>query len=126
LELTDFFLNNFKAKYGKNSLKLNKSTFNVLRKHSWPGNVRELEHTIEKAVILCQGSLINSDELGLSNPEKSDIVVKDYRRTLKEIEKQAIVDALNHNIGNLSEAAKELKITRQTLYNKISKYRINL
>ena len=125
IKLANFFLENNKLKYKKTKLEFHKDALISLRKHSWPGNVRELEHTIEKAVILCHGSLINSDELGLSNPEKLNIVVKDHRKTLEEIEKQAIVDALNHNTGNLSEAAKELKITRQTIYNKISKYRIN-
>ena len=57
LELTEFFLNNFKAKYGKDSLKLNKEASKVLKNYHWPGNVRELQHTIEKAVILCDTNM---------------------------------------------------------------------
>ena len=125
IKLANFFLEKNKLKYKKMNLEFHKDALISLRKHSWPGNVRELEHTIEKAVILCQDSLINNDELGFLNTEKSNFDANDHRKSLEEIEKQAVIDALNHNTGNLSEAAKELKISRQTIYNKISKYRIS-
>jgi len=123
LELTDFFLNNFKAKYGKNLLKLNKDTFNALKKYHWPGNIRELEHTIEKAVILCDNETLKPDDLYLPKQE-SLRSSEDIALTFDEIEKQGILKALERNKGNIFKTAKELNIARQTLYNKIHKHKL--
>ncbi len=122
IKLANFFLEKNIKKYKKTKLEFAKDAISAMRKHPWPGNVRELEHAIEKAVILCQNSQVSINDLGLLN---SDTVSNDQRKSLEEIEKQAVINALNHNNSNLSETAKELKITRQTLYNKISKYGIN-
>jgi len=124
LELADYFLKKNCKKYNKSEVSLSNDSKIVLRKHRWSGNVRELEHTIEKAVILCQSTVISPIDLGLSNIDYTNVDTQ--RKSLEEIEKLAIEDALNHNQGNLSEAAKELRISRQTIYNKISKYRIEL
>lgn len=124
IKLANYFLKKYKSKYNKGDLEFDQDAIIALRKHIWPGNVRELDHTIEKAVILSQGILLNKSDLGFTINENSVEDTKAQRKTLEEIEKLAIIDALNHHNGNLSEVAKELKITRQTLYNKIGKYRI--
>ena len=122
LELADFFLNHFKAKYGKNALKLNKDASEILKNYNWPGNVRELQHTIEKAVILCDSNVIKPDDFYLPRQElkSSD----DVPLTFNEIEKQGILKALERNMGNVYKTAKELNIARQTLYNKIQKHKL--
>ena len=122
LELGDFFLTHFKAKYGKNSLKLNKDSSEILKNYHWPGNVRELEHTIEKAVILGDSNVLKPDDLYLPRQElkSSD----DAPLTFSEIEKLGILKALKRNMGNVSKTAKELNIARQTLYNKIQKHKL--
>ena len=122
LELGDFFLAHFKAKYGKNSLKLNKEASDILKKYHWPGNVRELQHTMEKAVILCDSDVIKPDNLYLPRQEfkSSD----DTPLTLSEIEERGIIKALERNGGNIFKTAKELNIARQTLYNKIQKHKL--
>jgi len=122
LELGDFFLAHFKAKYGKNSLKLNKDASEVLRKYHWPGNVRELQHTMEKAVILCDSNVIMPDDLYMPRQvlKSSD----DVPLTFNEIEKRGILKALERNKGNVFKTAKELNIARQTLYNKIQKHKL--
>ncbi len=122
LELTEFFLTNFKAKYRKESLKLNKETSKVLKNYSWPGNVRELQHTIEKAVILCDTNRIMPDDLYL--PKKELKSSENSPVTLDEIEKLGILKALERNKGNVYKTAKELNIARQTLYNKIQKHKL--
>ena len=122
LELTEFFLKNLKAKYGKDSLKLNKDTSKVLKNYSWPGNVRELQHTIEKAVILCDTNMIMPDDLYLPRQELKSSV--DSPVTLDEIEELGILRALERNKGNIYKTAKELNIARQTLYNKIQKHKL--
>ncbi|MFC2118315.1 sigma-54-dependent transcriptional regulator [Bacteroidota bacterium] len=122
-ELTDFILSNLKAKYGKNTLKLNKNTFKALKKYNWPGNVRELKHTIEKAVILCDSDTLKPDDLYLLKQEAL-ISSRDVPITFDEIEKEGISLALERNKGNIYKTAKELKIARQTLYNKIQKHKL--
>jgi len=122
LELTEFFLNTFKAKYGKDSLKLNTDASKVLKDYRWPGNIRELQHTIEKAVILCDTNMLMPADLYLPKHElkSSD----DVPLTFSEIEKQGILKALERNKGNVYQTAKELNIARQTLYNKIHKHNL--
>ena len=122
LELGDFFLTHFKAKYGKNSLKLNKDASEILKKYHWPGNVRELQHTIEKAVILCDSNVLRPDDLYLSRQELK--TSDDVPLTFSEIEKRGILKALERNKGNVFKTAKELNIARQTLYNKIQKHKL--
>ncbi|MBA7536519.1 Nitrogen fixation protein VnfA [subsurface metagenome] len=123
LELTDFFLNNFKAKYRKNLLKLNKDTFNALKNYHWPGNIRELQHTIEKAVILSDSDTLKPDDLYLSKQVKLKSS-EDIALTFDEIEKIGVLKALERNKGNIFKTAKELNIARQTLYNKIQKHKL--
>ncbi|MCK5134273.1 MAG: sigma-54-dependent Fis family transcriptional regulator [Bacteroidales bacterium] len=122
LELADYFLTNFKTKYGKNALKMNKNASEVLKNYNWPGNVRELQHTIEKAVILCDSNVLKPDDLYLPRQElkPSD----DAPCTFSEIEKRGILKALERNKGNVVKTAKELNIARQTLYNKIQKHKL--
>jgi DNA-binding NtrC family response regulator len=122
LELADFFLNTFKAKYGKNALKLNKESSKILKNYNWPGNVRELQHTIEKAVILCDSNVVKPDDLYLPRQELKSF--EDSPLTFDEIEKQGILKALERNKGNVYKTAKELNIARQTLYNKIQKHKL--
>jgi DNA-binding NtrC family response regulator len=122
LELSEFFLNNFKTKYGKDSLKLNKEASEVLNNYHWPGNVRELQHTIEKAVILCDTNRIMPEDLYL--PKQASTSSENAPVTLDEIEKHGIMKALERNKGNVYQTAKELNIARQTLYNKIQKYNL--
>jgi DNA-binding NtrC family response regulator len=122
LELTEFFLNHFKAKYGKDSLKLYKDASKVLKNYHWPGNVRELQHTIEKAVILCDTNTVMPDDLYLPKQELTSS--ENSPVTLDEIEKLGILKALERNKGNVYKTAKELNIARQTLYNKIQKHKL--
>ena len=95
--------------------------------HSWKGNVRELENVLERLMNRCTEDVITVDLL----PEeflKSDMESngdKPYLiKTYEEAEKEILVNALNYFEGNISQAAKSLKISRNTLYNKISKYQM--
>lgn len=117
--LTDFFLKKFAFKYNKPNLKINQQTHDRLLKYSWPGNIRELQHTIEKAVILSESSILKPEDLYL----KHTVSVKsnDPFTTLEEMEKQMIRQALENNNGNFTAAADQLGITRQTLYNRIKR-----
>lgn len=118
--LANHFLTHFSKKYNKPGLKFDKNAYEQLQNYNWPGNVRELQHTVEKAVIMCESNIITPNDLLL----KSKQLVTENNEALKleEIEKNAIIRALESNKGVLTYAAKELDIARQTMYNKMKKY----
>jgi transcriptional regulator with PAS, ATPase and Fis domain len=117
--LAEFFLKKYAYKYNKPSLKINQQAHEKLLKYSWPGNIRELQHTIEKAVILSETSVIKPDDLYLKHV--GSISSNSSFTTLEEMEKQMIQQALEKNNGNFTAAADQLGITRQTLYNRFKK-----
>ncbi|MGE0077360.1 MAG: sigma-54-dependent transcriptional regulator [Bacteroidales bacterium] len=119
LILADFFLKKYASKYNKTNLRLNQQASEKLMNYPWPGNVRELQHTIEKAVILSEGSVLKADSFFM----KPIAAIKNSKVpiTLDEMERQMINQAIEDNQGNLSAAADQLGVTRQTLYNKIKK-----
>ncbi len=116
--LSDFFLKKYCSRYEKQGLKINHFAQEKLKKYGWPGNIRELQHTIEKAVILSDSSVLKPEDFFLrpTNPQAGE------QFTIAEMEKQLIAEAIDSNMGNLSSAAEQLGVTRQTLYNKIKKY----
>ena len=119
LVLADFFLKKYSSKYNKPGLKINQQAQDKLVKYTWPGNIRELQHTIEKAVILSEGNVLKAEDFFM-RPVISGRT-NDAELTLEEMERRMINQAIDRNNGNLSAAAEQLGITRQTLYNKIKK-----
>ena len=117
--LAEFFLKNYAFKYNKPGLKINQQAHDKLLKYSWPGNIRELQHTIEKAVILSETSILKPEDLNLR--QSSYPGSNNTYNTLEEMEKLMIQQALENNSGNFTAAAEQLGITRQTLYNRIKK-----
>lgn len=119
LVLADFFLKKYASKYNKPGLKINQQAQDKLMKYIWPGNIRELQHTIEKAVILSEGNVLKAEDFFMRPIVQGRN--NDAEMTLEEMEKRMINQAIDKNNGNLSAAAEQLGITRQTLYNKIKK-----
>ena len=119
LVLADFFLKKYSSKYNKPNLKINQQAQDKLLKYSWPGNIRELQHTIEKAVILGDGNILKADDFFMRPIHGGKAIETEL--TLEEMEKRMINLAIDKNNGNLSAAADQLGVTRQTLYNKIKK-----
>ncbi len=121
--LAEHFLKIYKQKYGKPGLQLPEYVVNKLQKFEWPGNVRELQHAIERAVIMSDGKAIKSNDFNFllqdttnSSPSKEQVY------NLEQIEKQAIEKCIRNYAGNLTKAAKELGLTRGSLYRRIEKY----
>ncbi|WP_010665618.1 sigma-54-dependent transcriptional regulator [Marinilabilia salmonicolor] len=121
LVLADFFLKKYASKYDKSQLKINKQAQEKLLKYNWPGNIRELEHAIEKAVILSDSNILKPDDFFLRPVTGNTSGNLDTTLSLEEMEKQLISAALDKNPGNITAAAAQLGITRQTLYNKMKK-----
>jgi len=119
LVLADFFLKKYSSKYNKPNIKINQQAQDKLLKYAWPGNIRELQHTIEKAVILSENNVLKPEDFFMRPLHSGKTVSTDT--TLEEMEKRMINMAIDKNNGNLSAAADQLGITRQTLYNKIKK-----
>jgi len=115
--LSEFFLKRFSFKYNKPGLRINQQAHEKLLKYSWPGNIRELQHTIEKAVILTETPVLKPEDFYLRTAPS--LVAGNSFTTIEEMEKQMIRQAIDKNNGNLTAAAEQLGITRQTLYNKL-------
>lgn len=97
----------------------------ALSKAAWPGNVRELQHYIERAVVTTAGAAIDCDDLiTVSAPEEGEDLRSVTRGVIAQTERARIVDTLKKTGGNRAKAAKLLKISRASLYNKLRAYGI--
>jgi two-component system response regulator FlrC len=98
---------------------------NALYAHNWPGNVRELENSIHRAVLLAQEKLIIPEDIfGINLPlsvrdTNSQIMVG---KTVSEVERELILNTLDHCLGNRTHAANILGISIRTLRNKLREY----
>ncbi len=115
------FLHRFASKYQRPEMRMHEQTIEKLRSYHWPGNIRELQHAIEKAVILCEGNVIRPKDILVKQtwkPQTTSTVPN-----LEEVERQAIETAILQNNGNLTATAEQLGISRQTLYNKLKRFK---
>jgi DNA-binding NtrC family response regulator len=119
--LANYFLRVQSERYGKNSLKISTHALGKLANHNWPGNVRELQHSIEKAVIMCDSPVLKPSDF-VFNAAPGNITHGEM--TLEEMEKKLIIDTLKRYGNNMSIIAVKLGITRQTLYNKMKKFNL--
>lgn len=115
----DFFLKKYRAQYGRPELVFHPLALEKLQTYHWPGNIRELQHAIEKAVILAEKQTIRIADLSI-RPLKTSVYSESPN--LGDLERQAIETAIRQNDGNLTAAAEQLGITRQTLYNKLKRF----
>ena len=119
ITLAEFFLKKYIHKYNKRDMRINRTALDKLMEYPWPGNIRELQNTIEKAVILSESAVIKAEDLYLRPAAHTSGF--DSIATLEEMEKRMISMAIDNNNGNLTAAADQLGITRQTLYNRLKK-----
>ena len=105
----------------------------ILQGHDWPGNVRELHNVVEGLTITCKDDIIQPDHLPVSlrdtqsagqngNAEKASLLA--FGLSVDEMEKKMLQEALQRTGGNISEASRLLKITRNTLRYRIAKYHL--
>ena len=97
-----------------------------LQRYNWPGNVRELQHAIERAVIMSDSEELTPDDFfflsGVSNAGLQEPDQGDDSFNLEEIERSVIHKAITKHSGNISKAAKELGLTRASLYRRLEKH----
>jgi DNA-binding NtrC family response regulator len=118
--LSFHFLRLYCDKYNKPLKRINTQALEKLANYQWPGNIRELQHSIEKAVILSDSSVLDPADFSFNN--SSRMSSENDNITLEEMEKKLIAESIKKHDNNLSIVASKLGITRQTLYNKLKKY----
>ncbi len=114
------FLRLYCEKYNRPGKKINNQALEKLSNYQWPGNIREMRHSIEKAVILSDSSILGPSDFSFNTSSKG--VSDNDNTTLEEMEKRLIAESIKKHDNNLSTVASKLGITRQTLYNKLKKY----
>lgn len=120
LLLAEYFLARYARKYKKEMRGLTREAKNKLLKYAWPGNVRELQHTLERAVILGDGSLLKPEHFLFHSVAKLK-AEEDELLNLEQLERLAVEKALRLSQGNMTRAAEYLGITRFALYRKLEK-----
>jgi transcriptional regulator with PAS, ATPase and Fis domain len=97
-------------------------TLDKLSTYNWPGNVRELQHSIERALILSETDKLTPSDfiLGEKSRDSKEVMFDSFN--LESLEKSVIVKVLKKYKGNVTKAAKELGLTRTSLYRRIEKY----
>ncbi|MGD2246288.1 MAG: sigma-54 dependent transcriptional regulator [Candidatus Aminicenantes bacterium] len=120
--LAEHFIKIYSKKYSKPLKRPNSSIKKRLEKYSWPGNVRELQHAIERAIIMSESQMLQPEDFFFptSNKDSESLSFDDFN--LEEIEKLVIHKAITKNGGNISLTAKELGLSRASLYRRLEKY----
>ncbi len=125
LLLAKHFAKIYSDKYMKPTLSFDESAMNKLLQYHYPGNVRELQYTIERAIIMSEGEVLQAKDLIFSPIEApAPEVVETDDMKLSTIEKNTILRVIEKHNGNITKASKELGITRTALYRRLSKYDI--
>lgn len=118
----EFFLEKANSQLNKDVVGFSDEVVAIFQKYPWPGNLRELQNCVKRATLLTQSAFIESAVLPIEFFQIQASTNGDF--SLSENEKEAIYSALSRTQNNKSEAAKLLKITRKTLYNKLKLYNI--
>lgn len=120
--LSEHFLKMYAQKYNKPIKGISQNAIKSLNQYNWPGNIRELQHAIERAVIMCDNDKLNTEDFLLTSAGKKmdDLELETYN--LDDVEKAIIQKVMNKYSGNISHMAKELGLTRTSLYRRLEKY----
>jgi PAS domain S-box-containing protein len=131
--LTQFFIEHYNRKFKRNIEGVSEATAKLLEMHDWPGNVRELRNAIERAMILEESALITPPSLPLAI-SRPDVVVSMTAPmgmeiptdglSLEDNERSLLVRALEKTNGNQTQAARLLRVTRDTLRYKMKKFNL--
>lgn len=121
----DYFLEKANQQLNKDIIGFSPEVVTIFQNYNWPGNLRELQNCVKRATLLTQGDFIQSDVLPVEFFQIQKQQTNNGDFSLSENEKEAIIHALSKAQNNKSEAAKLLKITRKTLYNKLKHYNID-
>lgn len=149
-QLAQFFIDKFSEQNGLPAKKLSSAAATKIQNHHWRGNIRELENTMHRAVLMSMQNEIEADAVHIAGsmasnapapaatkapdpagvspsttppPENTEVVEGLIGRTIADVERQMILNTLDHCLGNRTHAANILGISIRTLRNKITQYR---
>ena len=120
--LANHFLGIYSKKYRKKIKGINADAMKKMSQYQWPGNVRELQHALERAVIMSDSDILESDDFLLTTRSEKIAEIEIDTYNLDEVEKNIIVKVLKQNQGNVTQAATILGLTRTSLYRRMEKY----
>jgi two-component system, NtrC family, response regulator HydG len=127
--LVHHFIGIFNQRLGRNTTAATSPVLDIFARYPWPGNVRELANVIERAMVVCKGSLILPENLPPHLFEVRPVVAPDSPEmpdlSLQAAEREQILRALQASGGKRVEAARRLGLSRRTLYRKLSRYGIS-
>ena len=121
LPLSEAILAEIGQSFGRPPAGLTREAREALLRYDWPGNVRELRNALERAAILCDGSIIDASHLALPRATKP---CGGMASDLRNLERDTIMSVLQDCDGNKAQAAKRLGLTRTQLYGRLHKYGI--
>jgi DNA-binding NtrC family response regulator len=119
--LAAYFLKRYATRYRVAVSGFAATALQAMMQYAWPGNVRELEHTLERAVLMCQTGEIQVSDLGLSVQQRS-LGLNLEELSIEEVEGILVRKALQRFHGNVSQAAEALGLSRGALYRRMERY----
>jgi DNA-binding NtrC family response regulator len=127
-ELAQFFIEQFAKRYAVDQPRLAFDAMRQMQQYDWPGNIRELENVLERAVMLCQQSVIEFSDLSLkafaASADGEQTLSEIEKMTMDEVEKYLLENALSRSSGNVSRAARQLGLTRMAMRYRMEKYKL--
>jgi len=120
--LAEHFVKMYVTKYRKPITKLDEEALAKLQSYHWPGNIRELQHALERAIIMSDHEILNGNDFFFLTQSNKDDEINTNNYNLEEIERSVIKRAIDKHGGNISKAAKELGLTRASLYRRLEKH----
>jgi len=124
LLLARLFLEKFSKQMGKTQHRFSKDSLAAIEAYPWPGNVRELDNRVKRAVIMAEHKQISVSDLELGGAGVDDVRTFNLREIREQAERQAIVRAMGHVGGKISQASELLGVSRPTMYDLIKKYNL--
>lgn len=119
--LANYYLVQFSREYSSQVRSISRQALTMLVQYHWPGNVRELVNQMKRAVLMCEGTILEPDHFDLPTQNQH---VRSLKVIRENSEREALIQALDTYHGQVALAAKELKISRATMYRLLSKYKI--
>jgi Nif-specific regulatory protein len=126
--LAEYFLTKLAVEHQKKVSRISSGAIDVLTQYRWPGNVRELENVIERAVVVCDGSVIEERHLTptvLEAPPRDDLENPTLEQAVERLERRMIQEALSRERGSVAAAARALGTTERVLRYKLQKLDID-
>jgi len=134
IPLAEHFIRKFNLRHGKKIKRISTPAINLLVSYTWPGNVRELENCIERAVLTARDECVRSynlpaslqnDSVGDTRLRSGDLTLP-YKTLVDEFEREVLVESLKRHDGNMSAAARELRLSARLMHYKVHKLGIAL